>query len=183
MHAGRCQTFEEVLGLCSVSGIQLQEPHSNTIDSQPDSIWGIPWKEAISGESLCVQVIAFLAPSEGGTIEAGQRSHSQHIGWVQHIDWAVYYPSIGKDAWPLPRCSIQRSKALPRTKCIRWCDLERALLQRCQPATQTNREVANPWWKFQTSNRGVIWWRFSSGASEAKAEVRRNGGSWDVTWR
>jgi hypothetical protein len=38
MHAGRCRTFEEVLGICSLSGSLSQEPHSDTHCARSDSV-------------------------------------------------------------------------------------------------------------------------------------------------
>jgi hypothetical protein len=48
MHAGRCQTFEELLGLRSLSGGRSQEPHSDAIGSRQDPVQDLAWiwKEA-----------------------------------------------------------------------------------------------------------------------------------------
>jgi len=88
MHAGRYRTFEEVLGICSLSGVLSQEPHPNVIGSRQDSVRGLAWirKEAIVEASPCIRMLGFHVRSERETKEAGLQSHSQHNRWVQHID-------------------------------------------------------------------------------------------------
>jgi len=187
MLAGRCRTFEEPLGICSLSGGQSHEPHPDAIGSQQDSVRGLARirKKAICEASLCVRMLGFHARSERETEEAGFQSHSRHIDWVQHIDYTVLrIRPIGQDASPLLRCGIQRRKAVHSTECCRRCDFESALLQRCHWGTQTHREAANQRWKFWMSNGGAIGWRFTCWSSEAKdKEVTRIGWPWDVTWR
>jgi len=129
-------------------------------------------------------MLRFCAHSERETKEAGLQSHSQHIRWIQHIDWAVLrIQSIGQDAIPLPRWDIQRWEAVHSTKSYRRGNLEQPVLQICHRETQTHRQAANQRWKFRTSTGGAIGWRFTSGSSKAKEGVKRTGWSWDVTWR
>jgi len=88
MHAGRCRTFEEVLGVWSLGGALSQEPQSHMLHGWEDSVQGLAWirKEAIFDTSPCVRMLGFCAHSEIETKEAGLQSQSWHIRWVQHID-------------------------------------------------------------------------------------------------
>jgi len=88
MHAGRCRTIEEVLGLCSLSGCLSQEPYSDTIGSRQDSVHGLAWiqTETTFEASLSVQMLGFCAHSGRETRERGILSKSRHIRWVQHIN-------------------------------------------------------------------------------------------------
>jgi len=86
MHARRWWNFEEVQGLCSLSGGLYQKPHSNAIGSRQDSVWGQAWEEAIVEACPCVRMLGFSPRSEWETKEARLQSHSRHIRWVQHID-------------------------------------------------------------------------------------------------
>jgi len=141
MHAGRCRTFEEVLGRCILSGGLSQDPHSDAISSRQDSVRGLAWEEAIVEASLCVRILGFRPPSEREMKEAGFQSHSRHIRWVQHIDQAVLrIRSISQDASLLLRCGFQRRKAVHSTECYRGSDRERALLQRGHCGTHTQLE-------------------------------------------
>jgi hypothetical protein len=79
IHAGRCQTFEDLLGLCSLNGSLSQEPHSDTIGSWQDSVRGLAWKVAIDEASPCVRKLGFRARFERETLQAGLQSHSRHI--------------------------------------------------------------------------------------------------------
>jgi len=41
LHAGECRAFEEVLGICSLSGGLSHEAHSNAIHRRQDSTQGL----------------------------------------------------------------------------------------------------------------------------------------------
>jgi hypothetical protein len=86
MHAGGCRTFEDVLGLSSLSGGLSQEPQSDAIGSQRDSVQGLAWEELIVDVSPCVRMIGFHGHSKSEMKEAGLQSNSRHIPWLQHID-------------------------------------------------------------------------------------------------
>jgi hypothetical protein len=88
MHAGRCRTFEEVLGIWSLSGGLSQKPHSDRLSGWQDSVQGLAWirKEAIFEASLDVRMLGFHPRSEREMKEAGLQSQFRHIRWVQHID-------------------------------------------------------------------------------------------------
>ena len=110
MHHEQCLTFEEVLGISSLSGNVSQQRHSDTLGSWLDSIRGLPWirQEAIFEASLCVLILGLRARSARETKDSGLHSHSWHIHWVQHINQVVLcIQSIGQDASPLLRCGIQ----------------------------------------------------------------------------
>ena len=86
MQAGRCRTFEEVLGIGSLSGGVSQEPHCNAIGSREDSVKGLAWEETIVEASPCIAMLGFRPHSERQAIEAGLQSDFRHIRWVQHLD-------------------------------------------------------------------------------------------------
>jgi hypothetical protein len=88
MHARRCRTFEEVLGICSLSGSLSEEPRPEVIGIRQDTVRGLAWirKEAILEPSPWVHMIGFCPRSEREMKEAGLQSHSRHIRLVQHID-------------------------------------------------------------------------------------------------
>jgi hypothetical protein len=86
MHAGRCRTDEEVLGLCILSDGLSQEQHSDAIGCRQDSVRGLAWEEAIFEASPCVLMLGFCPRSKRETKQAGLQSHSRHIRWVRHID-------------------------------------------------------------------------------------------------
>jgi len=64
MHAGRCWTWDEVLGVCDRGGGRSQEPHSVAIGSQQDSVQGLPWMDTIFEASPCVRMLGIWACSE-----------------------------------------------------------------------------------------------------------------------
>jgi hypothetical protein len=86
IHAGQSRSFEEVVGLCSLSGGLYQELHSYTIGSRQDSIRGLAWEEAIIKGFPCIWILGFVLCSETETKEAGLQSHSWQMHWVQRID-------------------------------------------------------------------------------------------------
>jgi hypothetical protein len=61
IHAGRCRTFEEVLGIWCLSGGLTQEPNSDAIGSRQDSVRGLAWiwEEAIFEAFPCVRMLGF----------------------------------------------------------------------------------------------------------------------------
>jgi hypothetical protein len=69
MHAVLCWTFEEVLGICSLSDGLTRKPHSDTIGSWQDSIRVLAGilKEAHVAASPCVQMVGFRARYERET--------------------------------------------------------------------------------------------------------------------
>jgi hypothetical protein len=85
MHAGRCRTFNEVLGLYSLSGSQSQKPHSDAIGSRQESVRGMVWEETIAEASPCFRILGFHPRSERETQEAELQRHSRHICGVHHI--------------------------------------------------------------------------------------------------
>jgi len=178
--------FKQVLGPCSLSGGLSQELYPDAIGSRHDSVGGLAWEEAIFEASPCLRMLGLHARSERETKEAGLRSHYRRIRWVQCIDYALLrIRSIGHDASPLLRCSIQRREAVHSTKCCRWSDLEWALLQRCHQGTHTQLEgiwnvTANWRWKIWTPNGLASGWGITS---EAKEEVTRIGWPWVITCR
>jgi len=127
--------------MCRLSGGLSQQPDSNTICGWQDSIRCLAWigMEDINQASLCVRMLGFLARSESATKEAGSPSHSGHIRWVQHIDYAALrIRSIAQDAKPLQRYGIQRRTVVHRTEYCRRSNPEEALLQSCHLGTQTH---------------------------------------------
>ena len=88
MHAGRCRTFEEEPGVCSLGGGLSPEPHSDTLCGSQDSVQGLACigNEAIVEASPCVRMLGFHARSQREMKEAGLQSHSRHLRWVWHID-------------------------------------------------------------------------------------------------
>jgi hypothetical protein len=94
MHPGRCRTFEEVLGICSLSGGLSQEPHSDAIGSRQDSVQCLAWEEAIVESSPCVRMLGFRPRSERETKEAGLQSHPAiFVGYsISTKQYFVYNP-------------------------------------------------------------------------------------------
>ena len=88
MHAGQCQTFEAIVGICGLNCGLCQGLHSDVIGSRQDSVRDLAWirKQAIIKASQCVRIVAFRAPSEREMKEAVFQSHVRHIHWVQHIE-------------------------------------------------------------------------------------------------
>jgi len=64
MHAGRCRTFEDVLGICSLSGNLSQGQHSDAIGSRYHPVRGLAWEVANVEASPCVRMLGFRPRSE-----------------------------------------------------------------------------------------------------------------------
>jgi len=143
MDSGRCWTCEEVLGLCCLSGSLSQEPHPGVIGIWQLSVYGLPWEDAIFEASTCFQMLGICPHCERDMKEAGVQNHSRDICWLQHIDYSVpRIWSIWEDAAPLPSCGIQGWEEVHCTKCYRWSDFERTILQRYHRETKPHREAS-----------------------------------------